>query len=158
MEQLEVNGAILALDVGKRRIGIAVTDQLKLTAQGLPTLERTRIRDDMRYLSDLANARNVALFVIGRPLHLSGTESRQSEYTREFGERLRVSTGIPVVYWDERFTTVEATRLMRDAGATLEQRKKAVDRLSAVLILESYMEAERIQRGWSESADDESDF
>jgi putative Holliday junction resolvase len=70
---------------------------------------------------------------------MSGDESRQSEYAREFAERLSAFAGLPVVYWDERLTTAEAQRLMRESGATLEQRKKAVDQMSAILLLESYL-------------------
>jgi putative Holliday junction resolvase len=134
----------LALDVGKRRIGLAVSDGLGLTAQGLPTLERTRIREDVRRLRELAEERDVRLLLVGRPLHMSGDVSRQSEYTEEFANRLGSELGLPVMFWDERLTSAEAERLMRDAGATLAQRKKAVDRMSAVLLLESYLENRRL--------------
>ncbi len=140
---------ILALDVGKKRIGLAITDELGITAQGLPTFQRVRIRDDLRQLAELAHTRNVSLILIGKPLHMSGSDSRQSEYTREFGERLRQETGLPVVYWDERLTTVEAERVLRESGASLEQRKKAVDRLSAVLLLESFLASRYFERGGS---------
>ena len=79
---------ILALDVGKRRIGLAISDPLGITAQGLPTLERTTIREDVAKLVDLASERSVSLFVIGKPLHMSGDESRQAEYIKNFGGRL----------------------------------------------------------------------
>jgi putative Holliday junction resolvase len=131
---------ILALDVGKKRIGLAVSDPLGLTAVGLPTLHRTRIREDLVQLKALAEERAVTTLLVGRPLHMSGDESRQSEYTQEFAKRLSEFAGIPVVFWDERLTTAEAHRLMRDSGATLEQRKKAVDQMSAILLLESYLE------------------
>ena len=78
---------------------------------------------------------------------MSGDDSRQSAYTEEFGERLRQQTSLPVVYWDERLTTVEAERVLREGGATLEERKKAVDRLSAVLLLESFLDARRFANG-----------
>jgi putative Holliday junction resolvase len=138
---------IMALDVGKKRIGLAVSDALGISAQGLPTFQRTRIRDDLRSLAALAREREVTLFLVGKPLHMSGTESRQSAYTREFAERLQEETGMPVIYWDERLTTVEAERLLREADASLAERKKAVDRLAAVLLLESYLEARRYQEG-----------
>jgi putative Holliday junction resolvase len=135
--------------VGKKRIGLAVTDELGITAQGLPTFQRARIRDDLQRLSELAHQRSVALILIGQPLHMSGDDSRQSAYTREFGERLRQETGLPVVYWDERLTTVEAERVLREGGATLDERKRAVDRLSAVLLLESFLDARRFAQGGS---------
>ena len=82
----------------------------------------------------------------GNPLHMSGSESRQAVYTREFAARLSEECGVPVVFWDERLTTVQAERILREAGATIEQRKKAVDKLSAVLLLESYLEAQSHNR------------
>jgi putative Holliday junction resolvase len=131
---------VLALDVGKKRIGLAVSDELGLTAQGIETLQRTRIREDIESLGRIAAEWRVGLLLVGKPLHMSGDESRQSEYTREFAERLGNHLGLPVVFWDERLTSAEAERLLRDSGATLSQRKKAVDRMAAVLLLESYLE------------------
>ncbi len=138
---------ILALDIGKKRIGLAISDELGISAQGLPTFERTRIRDDLRQLAALVRGREITLLLVGNPLHMSGAESRQAVYSREFAERLRTETGVPVVYWDERLTTVEAERVLREAKASLDQRKKAVDRLAAVLLLESYLDARRAAGG-----------
>ena len=133
-------GRILALDVGRKRIGLAISDALGITAQGLPTLERVRIREDLAFLGQLAADREVCLFLLGYPLHMSGRESSQAGYVREFGDRLAQSSGIPVEYWDERLTSVEAGRVLRSSGIGIEKRARAVDRLSAVLILESWLE------------------
>ena len=76
---------------------------------------------------------------------MSGSESRQSEYTREFAQRLQCNLHLPVVFWDERLTSAEAERMLRDGGASLEQRKKAVDRMAAVLLLESYLGYQRMK-------------
>lgn len=130
---------MLALDVGKKRIGLAISDELGVTAQGLQTLQRSRIREDLAALGTIAKACNAAVLLVGRPLHMSGSESRQSEYTKEFAERLSRLLGLPVVYWDERLTSAEAERILRAAGASLEEKKRAVDRLAAVLLLESYL-------------------
>lgn len=132
-------GRILALDVGKKRIGLALSDELGITAQGIETLTRTRIREDLESLKRIADRFEVKALLIGKPLHMSGDESRQSEYTREFADRLHEHLGVPVVFWDERLTSAEAERMLRMAGASLAQRKKAVDRMSAVLLLESYL-------------------
>jgi len=132
-------GRVLALDVGKKRIGLAVSDELGLTAQGIETLVRTRIRDDLSALAQIALQQNIHTLLVGKPLHMSGAESRQSEYTREFAERLSKQLNLPVVYWDERLTSREAERLLREGGASLTQSRQAVDRMSAVLILESYL-------------------
>lgn len=134
---------ILALDVGKKRIGLAVSDELGVTAQGLETLQRIRIRDDLSQLEELTKDLNVGTLLIGKPLHMSGDESRQSEYTREFADRLARQTSLPVVFWDERLTSAEAERMLRDTGASLDQKKKSVDRLAAMLLLESYLEFRR---------------
>lgn len=128
------------MDLGKRRIGLAVSDELGITAQGLPTLERTRIREDLDVLADLMDQKGVRLIVMGNPLHMSGRESRQAEYTREFAERLRGRTGIPIEFWDERLTSVEAGRVLRESGIGIEKRAAAVDKLCAVLLLESYLD------------------
>ena len=138
-------GRILALDVGKKRIGLAVTDELGITAQGLETLQRVRIREDLEKLRKLAKELNVTTLVVGNPLHMSGRESKQGEYTREFADRLSAHLSIPVVFWDERLTSAEAERLLRASGASLTQRQRAVDRLSAVLLLESFLEHSRLR-------------
>lgn len=147
------DGRILALDVGKKRIGLAVSDELGITAQGIETLQRGRIRDDLEGLKEIASRLHVETLLVGKPLHMSGAESRQSEYTDEFAARLSRHLGLPVVFWDERLTSVEAGRILTETGASLDQRKKAVDRLSAVLLLESYLGyrefAEQAQEGSS---------
>jgi putative Holliday junction resolvase len=130
---------ILALDVGKKRIGLAVSDPLGVTAQGIETLQRTRIRGDLAQLKQVCERFEVETLLIGKPLHMSGEESRQSEYTREFAGRLSDYLHLPVIFWDERLTSVEAERVLREGGASLEQRKASVDRMAAVLLLESYL-------------------
>ena len=84
----QVPGRILALDIGRRRIGLAVTDELGITAQGIETLQRTRIRDDLEALKNIIEKWKIRLLLVGQALHMSGAESRQSEYTREFAQRL----------------------------------------------------------------------
>ncbi len=127
------------MDVGKKRIGLAVSGELGVSAHGIDTLYRTRIRQDLSDLQEVCTKWNVQTLLVGQPLHMSGDDSRQSEYTREFAERLAKHVKLPVVYWDERLTSKEAERMLRSAGASLEQKKKSVDRLSAVLLLESYL-------------------
>jgi putative Holliday junction resolvase len=134
-------GRILALDLGKRRIGLAISDELGITAQGLETQQRTNLREDLSLLSNLISEKNVGLILMGNPIHMSGREGRQAEYTRDFAERLKEKTGLPVVYWDERLTSVEAGRVLRDSGISIEKRARAVDRLSAVILLASYLDS-----------------
>jgi putative Holliday junction resolvase len=137
--QLLPRGRILALDVGKKRIGLAVSDELGITAQGIETLQRTRIREDLEQLREIALRWNVQGLLIGKPLHMSGAESRQSDYTEEFASRLQRHLQLPLAFWDERLTSAEAERMLRDSGATIEQKRGAVDRLAAVLLLQSYL-------------------
>ncbi len=134
-------GRILALDLGKKRIGLALSDPLGITAQGLPTLERTNIREDLSALDQIVKEREVTLLLMGHPLHMSGRESRQSEYTRGFAARLAERTGVEVRFWDERLTTVEAQRVLKESGISIEKRAKAIDRLAAVILLESYLDS-----------------
>lgn len=134
------DGRILALDLGKKRIGLAVSDALGITAQGLPTLERTNIREDLDALAGLIHQLEVTLLLMGNPLNMSGTEGRQAAYSREFADRLHKKTGIEVCLWDERLTTVEAQRVLRESGISIEKRARAVDRLAAVILLESYLD------------------
>jgi putative Holliday junction resolvase len=133
-------GRILALDLGKKRIGMALSDPLGITAQGLPTLERTRIREDLAALKNLIEQREVTLILMGNPIHMSGVEGRQAAYTREFADRLAKLSGKAVKFWDERLTTVEAQRVLRQSGISIEKRARAVDQLSAVILLESYLD------------------
>ena len=138
-----VTGRVLALDLGKRRIGLALSDELGITAQGLETLHRTNIREDLATLAKLAVDRNVSLILMGKPLHMSGDESRQSAYTRDFAARLEGVTGLPTQFWDERWTSVQAERVLRSSGISIEKRAKAIDRLAAVILLESYLDSLR---------------
>jgi len=135
-------GRILALDLGKKRIGLALSDPLGITAQGLPTLQRTNIREDLAILQNLVEQQQVTLLLMGNPLHMSGHEGRQVAYTREFAERLKERTGVEVKFWDERLTTVEAERVLRQSGISIEKRARAVDQLAAVILLESYLDSE----------------
>ena len=135
------SGRILALDVGKKRIGMAISDELGITAQGLDTLERTTIREDIDHIAAVARERGVGLVLIGYPLQLSGLEGRQAEYTRDFAARFEQRSGLPVKFWDERLTTAEAGRVLRESGISIEKRARAVDRMAAVILLNSYLGA-----------------
>ena len=139
-------GRVLALDVGRRRIGLALSDELGLTAQGLPTLARTNKREDLAALARLAAEKGVTLILVGHPLHMSGEEGRQAEWVREFAEGLARHTGLPFELRDERLTTVEAERVLRASGVSIEKRARAVDRLAAVLLLQGYLDARALER------------
>jgi putative holliday junction resolvase len=144
-------GRVLALDLGKKRIGLAASDELGVTAQGLPTLARRNKRTDLAAIAALVRERKVTEILIGNPLHMSGDPGRQSEWVREFADALAKHTGLPVRLWDERLTTVEASRVLRASGIGIEKRAAAIDRLSAVILLQSYLDAQEHRREDQES-------
>jgi putative Holliday junction resolvase len=139
-ETTEAHGRILALDFGTRRIGLAVSDALGITAQGLPTLLRKNKRTDLAALRAVLEQYEVREIVVGLPLRLSGAESSSSEKARDFAQLIAKEFELPVHMWDERFTSVEANRVLRDSEMSIKKRGEAVDRLSAVLILQAFLE------------------
>ena len=132
---------ILALDLGKKRIGLAISDPLGITAQGLPNLVRINKRTYLAALEQFVREREVGLFMMGNPINMGGAEGRQSGWVREFAGALEARTGLPVKFWDERLTSVEAGRVLRSSGISIEKRAAAVDRLSAVILLQSYLDS-----------------
>jgi len=132
---------ILALDLGKRRIGLAISDPLGITAQGLPNLVRTRIRTDLDVLEELIRDREVGMILLGNPINMRGTEGRQSVWVREFAEALEKRTRLPVKLWDERLTSAQANRLLRETEMSIKRRGAVVDQMAAVLILQSWIDA-----------------
>ena len=132
---------ILALDVGSRRIGVAVTDPLGITAQGLDTIQRQNKRRDLEALGRVLVKYDVREIVVGLPLRLSGAEGIQSEKMRRFADDLHAHFGLTVHLWDERWTSTEANRLLRETDLSIKKRRQAVDRMAAILILQSWMEA-----------------
>jgi putative Holliday junction resolvase len=132
---------ILALDLGKKRIGLAVSDPLGITAQGLPNLIRTNKRSDLAAIEQLAREHEAGLVLMGNPIDMRGSEGRQSGWVREFAQAIEARTGLPVKLWDERLTSVEAGRVLRESGISIGKRAAAVDRLSAVILLQSYLDS-----------------
>jgi putative Holliday junction resolvase len=132
---------ILGLDVGSRRIGIAISDPLGVTAQGLPTLQRQNKRLDFQALGDVIREYEISEIVVGFPLRMSGERGVQAEKMQRFAEELRERFGLPVHLWDERLTSAEANRLLRETEMSIRRRGQVVDQMAAVLILQSWMEA-----------------
>ena len=132
---------VLALDVGSKRIGVAVSDPLGITAQGLETIQRQNKRKDWEALGAVLARYEVSEIVVGLPLRLSGAEGTQSEKMRLFADDLKAQFGLPVHLWDERWTSTEANRLLRETNLSIEKRGKAVDRMAATLILQSWLVA-----------------
>jgi putative holliday junction resolvase len=133
-------GRVLALDVGSRTIGLAVSDPLGITAQGLETIRRKNKRFDLGALEEVIREYEVQEIVVGYPLRLSGEVGTQAEKVTLFAEDLRKRFGIPVHLWDERLTSAEANRVLRGAEISIQKRARAVDQMAAVLILQAWME------------------
>jgi putative Holliday junction resolvase len=130
----------LGLDVGNRRIGVAVSDELGLTAQPVLTLERRHNRrEDLRSLARLARRFGVAGIVVGNPVHLSGDLSPQAAKTQAFAAELGKLAGLPIHLWDERLTTREAHQILYEAGHPRQQHRRVVDQVAATLILQSFI-------------------
>ena len=132
---------VMGLDVGSKTIGVAVSDPLGITAQGLETIRRKNKRLDFEQLALLIRDYDVREIVVGYPLRLSGAEGTQSEKMRLFAEELRKKFGLPVHLWDERLTSTQANRILREAEVSIRKRAQAVDRMAAVLILQNWMES-----------------
>src|ERR1700688_3619834 len=145
-KHLGTRGRVLGLDVGSRRIGIAVSDPLGITAQGLDTLQRRNKRSDLAALEVVIRQYAVREIVVGLPLRMSGAEGIQSDKMQVFAEDLRKRFHLPVHLWDERLTSAEANRLLRETELSIEKRAKAVDRMAAILILQGWMEGKESHR------------
>ncbi|HWR37562.1 MAG TPA: Holliday junction resolvase RuvX [Clostridia bacterium] len=141
-----VHGRILALDVGSRTIGLAITDPLGITAQGLLTIRRKNKRTDFAALNEVIARHEVCEIVVGLPLRMSGAEGIQSERIREFVVDLEKHFKLPIHLWDERLTSVEANRVLRSSEMSISKRAAVVDQLAAVLILQNFMEARHSKR------------
>lgn len=132
---------IMGLDVGDRRIGIAVSDALGLTAQPVLTLVRSNRKQDLKSLQRLIRRFNCSAIVVGNPLYMSGDQSPQAAKAQAFARMLREETALPVHLWDERLTTTEAHRHLHASGRPGSEHKAVVDQVAAVLILESFLAA-----------------
>ncbi len=137
---------VLGIDYGEKRIGLAVSDPLGHTAQGLETLERSGEEKDVRALQQTIEKWEVDTIVIGLPRHMDGTAGEQVRKVERFAERLRQATGRTVTPWDERLTTVAAERILIEGGVRRRQRKSLRDRLAAVLILQGYLDCQQQRR------------
>ena len=131
----------MALDVGKLRIGVAVTDPLGYTAQPVLTVWRRSRGEDLRSLLRLIRKHEAAAVVIGNPLHMSGDVSPWAAKVQVFAELLRQRSGLPVHLWDERLSTVAAHEILDEAGHDRRDRKGIIDQVAAVVILRGWMEA-----------------
>lgn len=140
---------IMGLDFGSKTVGVAVSDSLLLTAQGVEIIRRkeeNKLRQTLARIEELIVEYEVEEIVLGLPKNMNATEGARVEMTKEFKEKLERRTGLPVVFWDERLTTVAADKAMIEAGIRRENRKEHVDRIAAVLILQGYLDRKNMEK------------
>lgn len=135
----------IALDVGDVRIGVAVSDLLGITANPRETYVRKKgdTNADIAYFCEYAKREEADAFVLGLPKNMDGAEGDRAVVTRQFGDMLQEASGLPVLYQDERLTTVSAERMLIDADVRREKRKKVIDKVAATIILQSYLDSHR---------------
>lgn len=131
---------ILALDIGTKRIGVAVSDPMGWTAQPVMVLERKDQQSDLQNLRELCERLEVTSLLLGLPVNMNGTFGPKADEITETGQWLESELGLPVVYQDERLTTVSAQRTLLEAGVSRRKRKKSIDKLAAVYILQAYLD------------------
>ena len=137
---------ILGLDFGSKTVGVAVSDGLLLTAQGVETIERkdeNKLRKTCARIEELIAEYEITEIVLGLPKNMNNTEGERVEKTKAFGEMLERRTGLPVHYWDERLTTVAAEQILMESGVRRENRKAVIDKVAAGLILQGYLDCLR---------------
>ena len=134
---------ILALDVGSKRIGIAVSDELGFTAQSYPLLERTHLAQDLEKIQEKIEAFQIGEIVVGYPVNLNGSVGPQAKSIETFVEKLKEVISIPIRLWDERLSTMAAEKLMLEGDLSRQKRKKRIDSLAAQWILQGYLESKR---------------
>jgi len=133
----------IGLDVGTRTVGVAVSDELGLTAQGVTTVRRTNMKADLAALKEIIAERGVTHVVVGLPLNMDGTEGPRALASRQFGEALGKATGLTIEYWDERLSTRAAQRVLLEADVSRQKRREVIDQMAASIILQGWMEARR---------------
>ena len=131
---------IMALDVGSRTIGIACSDALLMTAQGIETIRRTSLENDFNRLRELISEYEVHELVVGMPKNMNGTKGERAEKTEEFVEKMKAVIELPVTFWDERLSTVMAERQLIAADVSRKKRKGVIDKMAAVVILQGYLD------------------
>lgn len=132
---------ILGLDIGDKTIGIAISDPLGYTAQGITTIKRNSIKSDIEEIKKICDEYNVETIVSGLPKNMNGTLGPQSEKVIKLCDKINQAINIPIKMWDERLTTIAATRAMLEADLSRSKRKKIVDKVAATYILQGYLDS-----------------
>lgn len=146
---------VMGLDVGTKTVGVAVSDALGYTAQGITVVRRTHLRADLEALKRLVETHEVTRAVVGLPLNMDGSEGPRAEASRAFASRFEASIGVPVELWDERLSTVAAQRVLLEGDVSRAKRKQVVDQVAASIILQGWLDARPSQAPEEEPWDDE---
>lgn len=144
---------IMGLDYGSKTVGVAISDALFLTAQGVETITRAqenKLRQTLARIKALCEEYEVEEIVLGFPKNMNNTIGDRAEKTLEFAEMLKKRTSLPVVMWDERLTTVEANRTLMESGVRRENRKEYIDKIAAVFILQGYLDFKNMKENGSD--------
>jgi putative Holliday junction resolvase len=144
----------LGVDIGKRRIGVAVSDPLGLLARPVETVYSVSLNADVARIAEIAAELEAEKIVVGDPLHMSGEASSMSNRAHKFGDKLHEVTGLPVEYCDERLTSVEAERILQESGVPPRKARQQVDAVAAAVILQSYLNTLKPPRSGLESPDE----
>ena len=139
-----LDGRIMGLDIGDKTIGVAVRDLMGLTAQGVTTIKRVGKKKDIEAIKQIIAEKQVNKIVSGLPKNMNGTVGPQGEKVQKFCELLKEETNLPIEFWDERLSTVAAERSLIEGNVRRENRKKVIDMLAAVIILQGYLDSKRI--------------
>ena len=139
-----LDGRIMGLDIGDKTIGVAVSDLMGLTAQGVTTIKRVGKKKDIEAIKQIIAEKQVNKIVSGLPKNMNGTVGPQGEKVQMFCELLKEETNLPIEFWDERLSTVAAERSLIEGNVRRENRKKVIDMLAAVIILQGYLDSKRI--------------
>ncbi len=138
--RLAPGGRVLGLDLGSKTIGLALSDVSRTIASPLDTIRRTKFKQDVRTLLEIATEHDVAAFVIGLPINLDGTEGPRAQSTRAFARNLTGHTDLPLVFWDERLSTAAAERTLLEADASRKRRAEVIDKMAAAFILQGALD------------------
>lgn len=140
-DEFPQRGRLLGIDFGTRRIGVAVSDSGQEFASPLENYQRQSAEADDRFFTRVCREHLIVGLIVGLPVHMSGDEGQSAGAAREYGQHLRQLTGLPVRYWDERFTSARAEMLLREASLGPKKRKQKLDKVAAMLLLQSYLDA-----------------
>ena len=140
---------IMGLDIGSHTIGVAITDELRITAQGLKPIRRKSKEEDFEEIIRIIDQFKIGKIVVGLPKNMNGTLGKQAEMVLQWIKAISEKVDLPIVTWDERFSTVEASRVLLEADLSRKKRKKTIDKLAAVIILQGYIEKDRNQNDGS---------